>query len=548
VYAGTDGRIYASIGSQTFRLQAFNATPISSSAAAPAVPRNVFADGSTISISGATVKRTSSAGKLSTYPYGYTGEPLFLFRLGLGPDSLLYASSILPFDLVRADPVFGGLTYLGQFGGGEAYSFLAQGGLLRIAAYSGFAPLLSLDTTLPISSVGYANPALVPFAGSDADWRPQSMIAGSDGKIYIGAVAGYGKLAGPLTVWDPSTNKVAQYTLYGDQSIISVTEAAGMIVGATSINGGGGSYPTATQARLFLWDPAVSAMTFDTMPISTGTIGNLASANGMVYGVAGSVFFVYDPVGRQTTYYARIPFTPLASSMAVGRDGNLWGLSDAGIFKIDLKTYAGTVEAAPPQAITSGFAMDASNIYFASGSKLYSYQWAPLLVVSAATGRPMLAPDSIGSIYGGALPAGIDKITIRDSAGQDHSAAVLYSGVGQVNFVVPGDIALGTGQVTAAGVSSPVEIRQVAPGIFASVQEPGDVTLYATGVRHCTALSHVVALADAEYAEVQYAGPQNEFAGLDQVNLKLPPGLSGTVTLRLWVDGIAANSISITMP
>jgi hypothetical protein len=37
-------------------------------------------------------------------------------------------------------------------------------------------------------------------------------------------------------------------------------------------------------------------MLFDTMPISTGTISNLVSAGGIVYGVAGSVLFVYDPV------------------------------------------------------------------------------------------------------------------------------------------------------------------------------------------------------------------------------------------------------------
>ena len=39
-----------------------------------------------------------------------------------------------------------------------------------------------------------------------------------------------------------------------------------------------------------------------------------------------------------------------------------------------------------------------------------------------------------------------------------------------------------------------------------------------------------------------YAGPQNEFSGLDQVNLKLPKSLAGNglVSVNLVVDGESA--------
>ncbi len=336
----------------------------------------------------------------------------------------------------------------------------------------------------------------------------------------------------------------------------SAAAPAGMIVGATSVKGGGGSVPTASGATLFLFDPATRTKIFDTKPISTGTIGNLVSSGNLVYGVAGSVFFVWDPVGRAATYHARLVdsgtrtiFTPLASSMAVGADGNLWGLADLGIFKIDLKTYAGTVMATPPKSISSGFAMDASNIYFASGSSLYSYLWSPLLVAEAATGRPFLAPDAIGSLYGDNLPAGVTSVTINDSSGADHAATVIYSGAGQTDFVVPSDVSPGLGRITAAGITSPIEIRPVAPGIFAATQEQaGYVTLYATGVRHCSDISKVVAQFNAANGQVQYAGDQRQYAGLDQINLAVPAGLTGTVTIRLWVDGVAANPVTVTLP
>jgi uncharacterized protein (TIGR03437 family) len=52
-----------------------------------------------------------------------------------------------------------------------------------------------------------------------------------------------------------------------------------------------------------------------------------------------------------------------------------------------------------------------------------------------------------------------------------------------------------------------------------------------------------------EDAEVLYAGPQSEYPGLDQVNLKLSPALRGrgTVDISLTVDNKAANSLTMAV-
>jgi uncharacterized protein (TIGR03437 family) len=50
-----------------------------------------------------------------------------------------------------------------------------------------------------------------------------------------------------------------------------------------------------------------------------------------------------------------------------------------------------------------------------------------------------------------------------------------------------------------------------------------------------------------EPSAVQFAGRQNEFEGLDQVNQLLPQTLSGRgeVDVNLWVDGRLANAVRI---
>jgi uncharacterized protein (TIGR03437 family) len=54
-------------------------------------------------------------------------------------------------------------------------------------------------------------------------------------------------------------------------------------------------------------------------------------------------------------------------------------------------------------------------------------------------------------------------------------------------------------------------------------------------------------IAGATQADVIYAGPQGEFEGLDQVNLRLPGSLagSGDVELALYVNGVRSNTVQI---
>jgi len=71
------------------------------------------------------------------------------------------------------------------------------------------------------------------------------------------------------------------------------------------------------------------------------------------------------------------------------------------------------------------------------------------------------------------------------------------------------------------------------------------LSLFGTGIRNRP--DAVAARVNGEPVAVQYAGPQPEFTGLDQVNIELPPSLagSGDVSLVVSVDGFASNVLTL---
>jgi uncharacterized protein (TIGR03437 family) len=231
----------------------------------------------------------------------------------------------------------------------------------------------------------------------------------------------------------------------------------------------------------------------------------------------------------------------------------------------------------------------------------------PITVVSAASGGALVAPESIASAYsaaiagpaqtaknpGGSLTIASLAVRIRDSAGIERPAPLFAVVPGQVNFVVSAGSAVGPGTIKVLSGSDeiatgPIDIATVAPGVFSANgsgtgvaaalvvnREVDGVTtttglaacdatgcspvavgvssgstvleLFATGLRHVRSSDQVTVMIGDVSAAVQYAGGQPEFAGLDQVNILLPPELAGRgeVPIVLTADGLRANIVTI---
>lgn len=380
VTRGQDGKLYGSVGERAFLLEGWTATPLAASQKAVEPAPDRLRDGRALSLKDRvlTITDEKTHAKVERQ-ISYDGEALPLFRIAFGPGGGLYGSTILPIHFVKVDMAGHRVIDIGDLGGGEFYSMLNHDGRLLMAAYAGLSSLMSYQPGAPFHPAERdGNPQLVKYEGSDSGWRPQAMIAGSDGLIYLGSVAGYGKIEGPLTVWDSKRGTVRLYDgIVRDQSVVSLAAWKNLIVGGTTPDGGGGSHPTEADARLFVWNPKTAQREYDTVPVpGARRITDLITApNGLVYGIAGDSLFTFDPKTRQVGNVHKLPFSDLPyNSVGLGPDGRIWGLASEGIFAIDTKTNSASLVARSPERITAGFDLRDGAIYFASGSAAYRYK------------------------------------------------------------------------------------------------------------------------------------------------------------------------------
>jgi uncharacterized protein (TIGR03437 family) len=71
--------------------------------------------------------------------------------------------------------------------------------------------------------------------------------------------------------------------------------------------------------------------------------------------------------------------------------------------------------------------------------------------------------------------------------------------------------------------------------------------LFATGVRGRSNPLNASANVGGVILPVSYAGSQNEFVGLDQINILLPPSLKGKgeVDVVVTIDGVTLNTVRV---
>lgn len=230
-----------------------------------------------------------------------------------------------------------------------------------------------------------------------------------------------------------------------------------------------------------------------------------------------------------------------------------------------------------------------------------------VLVSAASFLGPNAAPASLVSIFGERLAASTAEAqglplpvslagttaTLRSAAGTAVPLSLLMVSPTQINAYLPPGIPAGPGEVRVragdgAVSAGPVFVTPVAPGLFTadpegrlaagiavtraadgsqSVQftspceasgcsaapvrvgadgETAVLLLFGTGIR-AAGTRGVAATAGGIELPVLYAGAQEEYAGLDQVNLLLPPALAGKgrIEIRVSAGGVPANPVAI---
>lgn len=234
-----------------------------------------------------------------------------------------------------------------------------------------------------------------------------------------------------------------------------------------------------------------------------------------------------------------------------------------------------------------------------------------MTIVSAASQRPVaLAPGALVSAWGtnfSAFPLASETgpveelngtvVKVKDGVCEERIAPVFFVSPTQVNFLIPEGSAAGLGTVSLFNADgglavASLSIEPVAPALFSAngtgagpasvtvlrvpasgppryetpleynfgqggyvglpidLSNPGEAVyllLYGTGLRNRGSLGTVSVTIGGEPVEVLYVGPQGQFPGLDQINVRVPGRLAGrgNVEVRLSVAGRMANPVTV---
>lgn len=230
-----------------------------------------------------------------------------------------------------------------------------------------------------------------------------------------------------------------------------------------------------------------------------------------------------------------------------------------------------------------------------------------VIAIAAADGHPSLAPQAIGTAYGASFATGVSladpgplptmlagvRMTIIDTTGAQQDAPLFFVSPLQVNFLTP-NLASGPARVQVSNaqgalLTGPMTIQAVSPALFSAnsdgkgvaagyvvhvgadglqsttfvfacgkapgscvpvpvdLGKPSDkniLVLYGSGIRNA---SKANVLFDAKASGVEFFGPQGQFAGLDQVNVKIPASMAGRgdVDIVLRADAQESNRLII---
>ncbi|WP_238174525.1 hypothetical protein [Kribbella kalugense] len=287
--------------------------------------------------SGGTFRYNPADGTLAQWssPFMYVPSPL-MHELADPVTGKVFVNVYLNGSTAIYDPATGKSTVTTRQGQVEGWAWDGTGKM-----YVGIYPYgrLSLwDPALPDSTT---NPKeLFSLVDSDHQNRPVSVVP--DGNhVYVGTTPAYGEYGGALTVYDVPTGSHTVYrNLVTDQTIASILPAGADVWAGSSIEGGQGTDPRATEAHLVKVDPATGQVLTDIVPVpGAASINELITGpDGNIWGLADGIVFVVSPstgeVLRTLTVFAGA--TGSQDGALSWRDGYLYGVTGGRLFVLDI--------------------------------------------------------------------------------------------------------------------------------------------------------------------------------------------------------------------
>ncbi|MGJ7029615.1 Vgb family protein [Niabella hirudinis] len=328
-------------------------------------------------------------GKKNTVNFDYPSEGSWVMGVGTSPDqqSLIGGSSfpMRQFNYTAAADKWSTRPAFGQYN-----ALTTSGSYVFFGSYPG-GVLVMWDTKKPFkegSAMAKDNNPRVLFKCTPVIHRPHRVLVHPDGKtVILGGTPEYGYTGGGLLFYDITTNKHVLLTdndIEKDQSTMSLTNiAGGKVLGGTTVSPGTGGEQKARLALLYIIDP-VSKKLMWKEPVIAGakSYTDLTTRkDGKVYGIADrSIFFLFDPQTKKVIFqkdvrklYGNTVGEQSPRVFINGEGDDLYILFENAITKVDPQTSEIRLLSKTPQAIRAGGCFLKNQIYFISGSHLFSY-------------------------------------------------------------------------------------------------------------------------------------------------------------------------------
>ncbi|MGI5819246.1 MAG: hypothetical protein ACOX9R_14250 [Armatimonadota bacterium] len=214
--------------------------------------------------------------------------------------------------------------------------------------------------------------------------RPRTALVHPDGvHVMMAGFAGYGRVGGGIGIYSLETGEdtlltAADDLLPGHSCITLEALPDGDLVGGTSITAPGGGHPTAEEAELLILDWESKEVILRTVPVAGDrNIISIHVLDGLVYGFSGnSTFFVFDPAQGRVVHseslreFGGVP----RHALQAGDDGFLYAMLRNAIVRITPGSFECEKLADTEAPATAGGALVGERVYYASGSRVWSYE------------------------------------------------------------------------------------------------------------------------------------------------------------------------------
>lgn len=296
--------------------------------------------------SGKLYKYNLETGNVKLTDVQVPAEPVNIHEITKGPDGKIYTAGYLQGNLGAYTPTTGESMYFEGIGQGEGMTSIHN--KLYLGVYPN-ASVYEYDLSKPWNRTNSSelNPdRLFTLNGLNQD-RPFGMGGAEDlNKLFVGTVPKNGMLGGVLAVYDLEAGGEPELyeNVVSDQSILSFAYKNGLLYGGTSIHGGQGGTPTATEAVLFIWDVVKKEKLFEIVPVpgKQAITALHVGPDGNIWGLANGALFIFDIESRQIIHsdnaFPNAKGRWIDGSMETGSDGNVYATVGGFFFKVDAAT------------------------------------------------------------------------------------------------------------------------------------------------------------------------------------------------------------------